>query len=221
SDTTTTGRRSTARRLGPVTARAAHGKRLPHPQHRHASLDQDIVTGPTVENILPRSADEDVVARPTRQGVVAGTADEDIVAVAAICDELDRAGRQPRSIHHVIAGQGVDRQLVVGSLRALDVHLCCQAQHGHAAGVASHHGDVVAAGAVDDDAVGGTVAGAAAGRGLQVQVDLVDVGAGQVVDGDGVGAAQGVEVNPLDAVEVHRDVGDVAEETHARAVGGD
>ena len=66
--------------------------------------------------------------------------------------------------------------------------------------------DVVAVGAVDDDGVGRAVAGAAAGAG-QVEVDLGDVGAGQVVDGDGVGAAQGVEVDRLDAVEVHRDVG--------------
>ena len=29
----------------------------------------------------------------------------------------------------------------------------------------------------------------------QVEVDLGDVGSGQVVDGDGVGAAQGVEVD--------------------------
>ena len=35
---------------------------------------------------------------------------------------------------------------------------------------------------------------AAAGA-RQVEVDLGDVGAGQVVDGDGVGAAQGVEVD--------------------------
>ena len=47
---------------------------------------------------------------------------------------------------------------------------------------------------------------AAAGRRRQVEVDLGDVGAGQVVDRDGVGAAQGVEVDVLDAVEVHGDV---------------
>ena len=55
----------------------------------------------------------------------------------------------------------------------------------------------------------------------QVEVDLGDVGAGQVVDGDGVGAAQGVEVDLLDAVEVHGDVADVAEEPNPAAVGRD
>ncbi len=55
----------------------------------------------------------------------------------------------------------------------------------------------------------------------QVEVDLREVGAGQVVDGDGVGAAEGVEVDPLDAVEVHRDVADVAGEPDPAAVGRD
>ena len=49
----------------------------------------------------------------------------------------------------------------------------------------------------------------------------VDVGAGQVVDGDRVGAAEGVEVDLLDAVEVHGDVADVAEEPDPAAVGRD
>ena len=51
------------------------------------------------------------------------------------------------------------------------------------------------------------VAGSRSWSSGQVEVDLSDVGAGEVVDGDGVCAAEGVEVDPLDAVEVHRDVG--------------
>ena len=50
---------------------------------------------------------------------------------------------------------------------------------------------------------------------------LFSVGAGQVVDRDGVAAAQGPDVEALDVVEVHRDGGDVAGQAHARAVGGD
>ena len=49
----------------------------------------------------------------------------------------------------------------------------------------------------------------------------VEVGAAEVVDGDVVRAAERPEVQVLDAGEVHGDGGDVAEEAHARAVGGD
>ena len=55
----------------------------------------------------------------------------------------------------------------------------------------------------------------------QVGVDLGHVGPGKVVDDDRVGATEGVEVDGFDVVEVHRDVGDVAEEPHPPAVGGD
>ena len=63
------------------------------------------------------------------------------------------------------------------------------------------------------------VAGGAADRPGQVDVDLDDVGAGQVVDGGRVGAAERVEVDRLDVVEVHDDVAEVAGEAHALAVG--
>ena len=55
----------------------------------------------------------------------------------------------------------------------------------------------------------------------EVGVHLGHVGAAEVVDDDVVGAAEGVEVDALDVVEVHRHVGDVAEEPDAPAVGGD
>ena len=45
---------------------------------------------------------------------------------------------------------------------------------------------------------------------------LVDVRAGQVADGDRVGAAERADVDALDAVGVHRDRGDVAGQAHAR-----
>ena len=76
---------------------------------------------------------------------------------------------------------------------------------------AAGDGDGVVAGrAVDDHAVRLAVALPLPGVPARSIVDLLDVGAGEVVDRDGVGAAQGVELDVLDAVEVHRDVADVA-----------
>ena len=55
----------------------------------------------------------------------------------------------------------------------------------------------------------------------EIDVDFRHVGAGEIVDDDVVGAAERVELDALDVVRVHRHVGDVAEEQHAPAVGGD
>ena len=55
----------------------------------------------------------------------------------------------------------------------------------------------------------------------EVDGDLRHAGSGQVVDRDGVGAAQGVELDVLDAVEVHGDVADVAGQPHPPAIGRD
>ena len=72
---------------------------------------------------MPEAADQHVVAVAAEQHVVAVAADQDVVAVAAVGRELDRAGRQAGGLDHVVAGQGVDRQPVVGRLGAGDVHL--------------------------------------------------------------------------------------------------
>ena len=61
----------------------------------------------------------------------------------------------------------------------------------------------------------------AARRRRQVDRDLLHVGPGEVVDRDGVGAAERGKLDVLDAVEVHGDVADVAEQPHPRAVGRD
>src|SRR5207249_4929389 len=78
---------------------------------------------------------------------------------------------------------------------------------------------VVAVGGVDGDGVGLVVA--AAQRAGQVEVDLGEVGAAHVADGDVVDAAPGVEVDALDAARVHGNGGDIAGEPHPAAVGPD
>src|SRR5262245_4014687 len=69
-----------------------------------------------------------------------------------------------------------------------------------------------------------TVSGRAVARAVaagQVDGDLLHVGAGEVVDRDIVGAAQSMELDTLDAVEVHGDGGDVAGEQRMAAIGRD
>ena len=105
------------------------------------------------------------------------------------------AGAQAGRLDHVVAGQRVDREAVVGCFGGGDVHLGGEADDGHAAGIAEHLGDVVAVGGLDDDVVRLGVASTAADGGGQVEVELGHVGAGQVVDDGGVGAAEGVEVD--------------------------
>ena len=80
------------------------------------------------------------------------------------------AGEQ-RGVQHVVAAEGVHRQMVVRPLRAGDVHQGMQARDGDARSVAGGQDldGVVAFGAVDDDGVGLAVA-AARGAG-EVQVD--------------------------------------------------
>ena len=77
------------------------------------------------------------------------------------------------------------------------------------------HDDIVAAGRVDDDRVHLTVADAVC---TQVDVDLADVGIGQIVDRDRIGTAQRVELDRLHVVEIHGDGGDVASEPRPPAI---
>ena len=85
------------------------------------------------------------------------------------------------------------------------------------AGGGRHHVDRVGARrAVDGHLIGRAVAAAGADD-AEVDPDLLHGGAGQVADRDGVGAAERIELDGLDAVEVHGDVGDVAGERHVTA----
>src|SRR5689334_22552573 len=79
-------------------------------------LDQDVVAGASVEEVLPRPAVQDVVAGAAEERVVPRAAEEGIVAGAAVLREQDRIGRQARSFHDVVAGQRVDGQPVAGRL---------------------------------------------------------------------------------------------------------
>ena len=174
---------------------------------------------PMQGHVVAVVAEDEVVAVAAEEHVGALRAEERVVAGAAVDRQLDDAGGQRGRRHAVVAAQGVDDERIVGPFGVGDVHLGRQPDHGDRSSRAEDVDDVVAVGAVDDDGVGLGVAGRAADRAGQVDVDLDEVGAAQVVDGGRVGAAQGVQVDGLDVVEVHDDVAEVAGEPHAPAVG--
>src|SRR5262245_11555543 len=59
----------------------------PHP----LVLDDGVVAGAAVEDILPWPAEEHVVPGATLDGVGPATADQDVVALATVLGELDHA----------------------------------------------------------------------------------------------------------------------------------
>ena len=73
----------------------------------HQGLDDDVVAGSAVEDVLPAIADQHVISGAAAQGVVAGAADQDVVAVAAIGGELHAAAK-PGRIDDVIAAEAID-----------------------------------------------------------------------------------------------------------------
>src|SRR5262249_42973311 len=66
-----------------------------------------------------------------------------------------------------------------------------------------------------------TVASGPADRPGEIDVDLRHACSAEIVDGRGVGAAQRIDVDLLDAVEVHDDIPDVTGELSTLAVGRD
>src|SRR5262249_17600150 len=120
----------------------------------------------------------------------------------------------------MVAGTTGDDERI-GRLRGADGDELRQAGDRQRAVLALHLDVVVALGAVDGHAVRRAVAGAAAGRRSEVNGDLRHAGAGKIVDGDVVGTTQGVDLDGLDAVEVHGDVAEIAGEPYVAAVGRD
>src|SRR3954454_14525731 len=123
----------------------------------------------------------------------------------AVQEELDHAGGQSGRLQGVDAVLRVEVE-PVGDLRVEDPGGRGKAAHLHGGRVPAHVDRVVAVGAVDDDVIGRAVGRHTAPSAREVDDDARDVGPGEVVHGDEVGAAEGVEVDGLDAGGVHRDV---------------
>src|SRR5262249_27384527 len=154
-----------------------------------------------------------------QQRVVAGTSDQDIVAISAVFGELNRRGGKQGGCDGIISCQGLDYQLVVGGFGAHDIDRSGQSSDVDTVCVAADRNDIVAVRAVDDDRVSRPIAPAAAGCSCQVQVDAGHAGAGQVIDGDGVGTAARREIDIFNSIDVHNDIGDVSGKPEATAVG--
>ena len=165
----------------------------------------------------PVSVDR-VVAVAAEERFRARAAGDRVVAVPAVEELADRPARKTGGGDCVVAAEGFDEELVC-RLLMLDRDLRLEARHRDAGRVPGHVHRIVPAGAGDEDAVGLTVTRRAAQGAGKVDVDVLDVGAAEVVDGDRVGAAERVEVDLLDSVGVHRDVRRAAEEPQPVPVG--
>ena len=146
--------------------------------------------GPPIKRVVPHCAVQCVVACAAIQGVVASAVDQVVVAVAAVGREGNRTGGQSRGVHGVIPAQGINDQSVVRELGALDLDRRGQARDRDTGHRADDRDPIGAVGAIDNNGIGDAREG---------EIELREVGAGQVVDGHGVGAAQGVEKQLLDA----------------------
>jgi hypothetical protein len=153
-----------------------------------------------VERVDARPAEKHVVARAAEERVVTGTTDEDVVAVAAVLGEANRVGREPGRLDDVVAGEGTHAHPVVGRLRAGDAHPRGEPEHGRAGRVAGNDDHVVAARAVDDHIVRGTVPYTAV-RGWAV-ARLGEVRPAEVVNRDRVGTPQCTYVDRLEGSQV-------------------
>src|ERR1051326_3686491 len=176
--------------------------------------EDDVAAGAAVEDVDPAIADQYVVAGTSAQRVVSGATDQYVVAVAAIGEQLHRRP-ETGSCDHVVAIQAVDDE-AVGGLEIGDCHRRGQPRHGDQAVVIGDRNHVVAVRRVDDDRIDRAVT-TAPGQ-SQVDVDIADAGAGQVVDGDVVRASERPEIDRLDAVCVHRDGGNIPDEAGMGAI---
>src|SRR4051794_28518520 len=138
---------------------------------------------------------------------------------AEIDDRRDERAHVGGDLDVVATAERVDAQDVVRRLAAGDRGLGGQTGRHHLRARAVDVDPLGLVAAVERDRVGGAVAEPVEAG--EVDVGRLQAGAGEVADGDVVGAAEGAEVRLFDAVEVHGDGGDVAGEAHARAVGRD
>src|SRR5262245_6885949 len=181
---------------------------------------EGVVAGGDQRQIIALVAVDKVVDVAALKRLLAGAGEDRVIAHAAVECQRDRGRRrQRRGVDAVIAAKAADGELVAG-IGVVDGHLGRKSGDSNR-GAGQRHVDVIAAvAAVDEYSVSLAVARGAADGPREVDRHEVHIGAGEIVDIHDVSAAQGVELDGLDAVQIHGDVGDVAEEAHPVAVGG-
>ena len=173
------------------------------------------------KRVVARTKRGHVIPAPAVDEVASRAAGDGVVAIAAVDREIDLPGVEPGRVDDVVSDAAVDDKQVSAGIGALDRDLCRQAIDGHRRAAGDYADRVVGRGAVDSDGIRDGVALAAARHRRQIDGDLLDGGSGEVVDVDVVDAAQRCELDILNAVDVHNDIADVAEQPRPLAVGGD
>src|SRR5262249_19046836 len=141
-----------------------------------------------------------------------------VLTVGYHADRIGRVGAV--DLQRIRAAKTVDDQFIKVRLGPSDGHHGSQTAHRRRGGAARDADMVVAGSGVDHHYVSSAIARATPCLCRQVDGNLLHVGPRQIVDDDLVGAAQRVELDPLDPVQVHGDIGDIAGEQHPRAVRG-
>ena len=209
--------------LGDVGAVEAHRVRACLALDRVAAVagipDERVVACTHERAIGPAVAVDRVVPVATEQEVGALAAGDRVVAGPAVERQGERLGREHRRGQRVVPAEPSDDELVTRLLMLNGDH-CPEAGHDDARGIPADSDRVVRIRAVHLDPVVLTVAGRPTRGAGEIEVQVRELRALQIVDGDDVGPAESVEIDPLQSCEVHRHVADVAGEPDMRPVRG-
>ena len=178
-----------------------------------------VVTRVPDERVVACAHEGDVVTIPAVEQVVALAPEENVVTEAAVQRQLDYyVSLKAAGVDDVVAPESVERQLIIRSLREEHVHRRLETEDRDSSSIADDAKNVSTLGGVHGDGICRSIAAPQAARSM---LTCGHVGSTEIADHDVVGAAQRIEVDALDVVEVHGDVGDVASEEHPPAVGHD
>ena len=175
-----------------------------------AEFKTTLAPGPPSRTSCPAAADQHVVARAAGQCVVTRAADQHVVAVAAVGGE-QHAG-QPVRGDDVVAAEAVDDEVILASKFEIVTS---------AARPETVITPLLLVTLITSLALVAlmTTVSTALVVAAKIDVDVLDVGLGEVVHRDGVRPALSVDVDGLHVVEIHGDVADIAGQQGVAAVG--